>query len=461
MAVSKRLRTEILRRDNSTCQNCGATAPGVALVVDHVVPIALGGSDEPSNLQALCEPCNSGKSATPPDAATVAQVALDARRWAAAMQAAADSMLRDLESRQQAREYFKECWLNWHWGTAEKPEYAPLPATWEKSVDQITAAGLPVVLLKDCIDTAFAYEKVARENKFKYACGVAWRKIEKLQDAAHAAVGEEGPSLPDDGPRERQSLVEDLISVYTEGDLEEAQDNGIEVDAVRRGIGRENEEQRDPVVALVECIHWDYRMEADFTHSEVMDLLLAMPDGVGEHALKVARFALYDDGEEPHAGRGRFLRKAMRCAIELLEVRASMPYLDSMPAQERAAWLTYGCALEAIGRHPGRRGDKSRELAKAAEAARVIKGGQYYPAMCQVPGDLIPTCSNPARFYVLFDDVKCCESAHPDGRHAVHGFCDQHLESVVDQGFPAPNGPALTVRDFWEWEAPAEQEPPF
>lgn len=36
MAVSKRLRYEILRRGNHTCRYCGASAPDVPLRVDHV-----------------------------------------------------------------------------------------------------------------------------------------------------------------------------------------------------------------------------------------------------------------------------------------------------------------------------------------------------------------------------------------------------------------------------------------
>jgi hypothetical protein len=91
MAVSKRLRYEILRRDNHTCRYCGDSAPDVKLQVDHVVPTALGGTDEPSNLVTACEPCNGGKSASNPDAPVVDDVAQDALRWSKAMEAAADA----------------------------------------------------------------------------------------------------------------------------------------------------------------------------------------------------------------------------------------------------------------------------------------------------------------------------------------------------------------------------------
>ena len=61
MAVSKRTRFEVLRRDNHACRYCGRTAPEVKLTLDHVVPVSLGGTDDPDNLVAACHDCNSGE----------------------------------------------------------------------------------------------------------------------------------------------------------------------------------------------------------------------------------------------------------------------------------------------------------------------------------------------------------------------------------------------------------------
>ncbi|PJN00836.1 hypothetical protein CG740_23315 [Streptomyces sp. CB01201] len=80
MAVSKRLRYEILRRDNHACRYCGATAPGVKLNVDHVIPQALGGSDKPTNLVTSCAQCNSGKTSSMPNAMPVEDVDQEAFR---------------------------------------------------------------------------------------------------------------------------------------------------------------------------------------------------------------------------------------------------------------------------------------------------------------------------------------------------------------------------------------------
>ncbi len=57
------IRYNVLKRDNYTCQICGATVKdGVKLHVDHIIPVAKGGKTVMSNLQTLCERCNMGKS---------------------------------------------------------------------------------------------------------------------------------------------------------------------------------------------------------------------------------------------------------------------------------------------------------------------------------------------------------------------------------------------------------------
>ena len=61
MALSKRIRFEVFKRDKFTCQYCGKKAPDVVLHVDHVVPKAEGGGDEMLNLVTACASCNLGK----------------------------------------------------------------------------------------------------------------------------------------------------------------------------------------------------------------------------------------------------------------------------------------------------------------------------------------------------------------------------------------------------------------
>jgi hypothetical protein len=64
-AIPKRLRFEIFKRDHFQCVYCGRTPPVVVLEVDHMDPVAAGGTNDPSNLFTACEACNAGKSDRP------------------------------------------------------------------------------------------------------------------------------------------------------------------------------------------------------------------------------------------------------------------------------------------------------------------------------------------------------------------------------------------------------------
>ncbi|WUR15699.1 HNH endonuclease signature motif containing protein [[Empedobacter] haloabium] len=52
-------RAAIKARDCGLCRKCGA----LGSVVDHIVPLWKGGSDEPENKQTLCDPCHQDKTA--------------------------------------------------------------------------------------------------------------------------------------------------------------------------------------------------------------------------------------------------------------------------------------------------------------------------------------------------------------------------------------------------------------
>lgn len=67
--ISKELRALVLDRNGFTCQMCGAVAGEVdpydpsrktRLHIGHIVDKSTGGSDDASNLRALCSVCNEG-----------------------------------------------------------------------------------------------------------------------------------------------------------------------------------------------------------------------------------------------------------------------------------------------------------------------------------------------------------------------------------------------------------------
>lgn len=182
MAVTKRLRFEILRRDNFACRYCGASAPEVKLTVDHVKPKALGGTDDPSNLVTACAGCNSGKSSSAPDAPLVADVETDALRWAAAMRRAA-------EIQWQAEDEIK--WIcsgvtaHWNnWTLDADGSTLPRPDDWEASIRQLLAAGIDEDEFEDIIRIAMNAPGVLPRNRWRYFCGVCWRRLEDRQRMA-------------------------------------------------------------------------------------------------------------------------------------------------------------------------------------------------------------------------------------------------------------------------------------
>jgi 5-methylcytosine-specific restriction protein A len=58
--VPMKVRLLVYTRDNHACRSCGASAD---LSIDHVLPISKGGTNDLTNLQTLCRPCNVRKGA--------------------------------------------------------------------------------------------------------------------------------------------------------------------------------------------------------------------------------------------------------------------------------------------------------------------------------------------------------------------------------------------------------------
>lgn len=177
MAVTKRTRFEILRRDEHTCQYCGAKAPDVTLHIDHVVPVSLGGDDKPSNLVTACKDCNTGKASISPDSPLVQGLSDRAAAYALGM---VDKMTRfraDLESLEEYVESFRATWDDWGVGDGPRRVTFPLPDDFEMSLFKWKQMGIPTSVYDLAIPPAMLKPGLARDARFSYMAGIVWNMV--------------------------------------------------------------------------------------------------------------------------------------------------------------------------------------------------------------------------------------------------------------------------------------------
>jgi 5-methylcytosine-specific restriction enzyme A len=62
IAIPAAARAYVFDRDRNACCLCGTTEN---LTIDHIIPLAKGGTNDLSNFQTLCRQCNSRKGDRP------------------------------------------------------------------------------------------------------------------------------------------------------------------------------------------------------------------------------------------------------------------------------------------------------------------------------------------------------------------------------------------------------------
>jgi hypothetical protein len=102
------------------------------------------------------------------------------------MQTAAGLALDEVEKVNAYVSDVDAAWLKWGDGAI------PRPGDWSRSARNWYATGLPVALVVDAIDLAMSNRNVKHPEVWRYACGIAWKRIGQMREDAARILREEG-----------------------------------------------------------------------------------------------------------------------------------------------------------------------------------------------------------------------------------------------------------------------------
>lgn len=170
-SISKKVRFEVFKRDSFTCQYCGAHPPAVILHVDHIDPVAKGGSNHMDNLVTSCESCNQGKSdrllsdipqSLQDKAAQIIEREAQIKGYQSVVAAKRQRIEDECSEVVDVYERFNEGFT--------------LSPSGQVSVRNfIEKIGVHEVI--SAMESAYSARNVRRGNEFKYFCGICWNKI--------------------------------------------------------------------------------------------------------------------------------------------------------------------------------------------------------------------------------------------------------------------------------------------
>lgn len=176
--ISKRIRFAVFARDGFACRYCGSTSEQTQLVVDHIHPVAKGGTDEPENLVTSCFQCNSGKSDKTINQAAINEshrlaLAQEMQEQVQALKAAKQAAKTRERMRQEICNYY--CNLR---GVQDMQKTAL--RTYASFVEQ---HGAPVVFEWMDIAERSLYPNASDIDFVKYVCGIRRKKLAETEDS--------------------------------------------------------------------------------------------------------------------------------------------------------------------------------------------------------------------------------------------------------------------------------------
>lgn len=172
--LTKGTRFKVFNRDGFTCQYCGQMPPAVVLEVDHILPVALGGTNNQENLITACFDCNRGKAASslttpaPIDANTRLSLIKERESQLKALKAAMAGVEKRIVSELEA---INAVYM------AAFPDFHLTESFLNGSVRGFLEK-LPFHSVNEAMRIACARVSTASKAP-KYFCGVCWNKIKR------------------------------------------------------------------------------------------------------------------------------------------------------------------------------------------------------------------------------------------------------------------------------------------
>jgi hypothetical protein len=173
--LKKSVRFEVFKRDGFICQYCGAHPPAVILHVDHIHPVAEGGTDDIDNLITACEPCNLGKSA---------RLLQDIPKTLKDRAAEIEELERQIEGYNAVLTARAQRLEDETWRIAGVLENDPSIDSYRRSDLASIKRFLELLPFIEVLDAAeiAASKPYTQRSAFKYFCGICWRKIREEQE---------------------------------------------------------------------------------------------------------------------------------------------------------------------------------------------------------------------------------------------------------------------------------------
>jgi len=178
MAINKRLRFEVLKRDGFRCTYCGATPKDKELHVDHVIPESLGGTPIPENLTTACGDCNRGKASASASDEMVAAVDEAVAIEKVVRARTAERLQKYAEEFGAYETEVVEIW-DYYVPTYRQKYAGGFPML---KVEEWFNQGVPIAIIEYAVRVAVAAD-VAWSGKVPYAIAVVRNKIQEARDA--------------------------------------------------------------------------------------------------------------------------------------------------------------------------------------------------------------------------------------------------------------------------------------